>query len=105
HTLGYYFTENYHLPHGIACAIFTNDLLDYEMENHPEYTSAFFDSLNIGFEELKRTVASLLPPREFTLSDEEIEAMLPRYTGNKSVKNTYGTMDENDIKKILEKMK
>ena len=39
------------------------------------------------------------------IREEEIEAMLPRYTGNNAVKNTYGAMDENDIKKILEKMK
>ena len=102
HTLGYYFTENYHLPHGIA---FTNDLLDYEMENHPEYASSFFDSLGIDLNEMKRLIDSLLPPRDFSLSEEEIERMLPRYTGNKSVMNTYGTMDENDIKKILEKMR
>ena len=105
HTLGYYFTENYHLSHGFACAIFTNDLLDYEMENHPEYTTALFSSLNIGFDELKDLVGSLLPERGFSLSEKEIEAMLPRYSDNKSVKNTYGTMDVNDIRKILKKMK
>lgn len=105
HTLGYYFTENYKLPHGYACAIFTNDLINYEDKNHKEYTDEFFKAINIKKEEFKELVNKLLPPLEFKLSDQEIEKMLPRYDNNNSVKNTYGNMNVNDIKTILEKLK
>jgi len=105
HTLGYYFTENYHLPHGFACAIFTNDLIDYELKNHGSYAQDFFDSLNIDTGELKELISDLLPPIDFRLSEEEIEKMLPRYTDNNSVKNTYGTMTVEDIRQVLEKFR
>ncbi|MCR4633141.1 MAG: iron-containing alcohol dehydrogenase [Erysipelotrichaceae bacterium] len=101
HTLGYYFTEHYHLPHGFACALFTNDLIDYELENQPEYAKAFFDILKIDPQQMKRLVSDLLPDFDIHMSEEEIEAILPRYQNNKSVKNTYGKMEIEDIKKVL----
>ena len=104
HTLGYYFTERYHLPHGIACALFTNELLDYEYANHQEYCDAFFDALQIDREEMKALIDSLLPETEIHLSEEEIISLLPRYTDNGSVKNTYGQMTVNDIEAVLRRM-
>ena len=104
HTLGYYFTENYHLPHGFACAIFTDDLIDYEDQYHKEYTKNFFETLQIDKEEFKETISSLLPAYEFHLSEEEIQKILPRYENNNSVKNTYGSMNITDIEKVLRKL-
>ena len=105
HTLGYYFTEEYHLPHGIACCIFTDDLLEYEYENNREYTDEFFNSIQIDRKEMMEVIDSLLPDLNFRLSDEEIERIMPRYTNNNSVKNTYGTMTPDDIRKVLNKLK
>ena len=104
HTLGYYFTERYHLLHGFACALFTNELLDYEYENHPEYAREFFEAVQIDKEEMKERIRSLLPETAIHLSEEEIKAMLPRYTDNGSVKNTYGTMTVDDIERILKRL-
>ncbi|MBQ6479038.1 MAG: iron-containing alcohol dehydrogenase [Erysipelotrichaceae bacterium] len=105
HTLGYYFTEHYHLPHGFACAIFMNDLLDYEAVHHPEYADPFYATLQIKKEELQETVKKLLPVLDFRMSEKEIEALLPRYDGNKSVRNTYGKMGIEDIREVLNKLK
>ena len=104
HTLGYYFTEHYHLPHGFACALFTNDLLDYEETHHKEYSDAFYQILQIGKKELQETVSSLLPDFGIRMSEEEIASILPRYQNNNSVKNTYGEMNIEDIKNVLRKL-
>ena len=104
HTLGYYFTEHYHLPHGFACALFTNDLLDYEEANQKQYTEEFFDTLQIDKEEMKQTVSELLPDFNIHMPDEEIESILPRYENNNSVRNTYGHMNIDDIKNVLRKL-
>ena len=101
HTLGYYFTEQYHLPHGFACALFTNQLLDYEMKYHQQYAEQFFSVLQIYKEEMEELIVALVPKQEFHLSEEDINAILPRYQNNNSVKNTYGTMTAEDIKSIL----
>ncbi len=104
HTLGYYFTERYHLLHGFACALFTNELLDYEHKHHPDYCDSFFQTVQIDPEEMKKLIRSLLPDTEIHLTEEEIQAMLPRYTNNGSVKNTYGTMTVDDIEEILKRL-
>ena len=104
HTLGYYFTENYHLSHGFACALFTNDLLDYENENHKDYSDKLYDALQIDRQELKQTISSLLPDFGIKLSEEEIKAILPRYENNGSVRNTYGTMNIDDIEIVLSRL-
>ncbi len=104
HTLGYYFTEHYHLPHGFACALFTNDLLDYEEAHHKEYSDSFYQALNIEKTKLQETVAALLPDFGIHMDEEEIEAILPRYQNNNSVKNTYGQMNIDDIEKVLRKL-
>ena len=104
HNLGYYFTETYHLPHGFACALFTNDLLEYEETKHKEYFNAFFDALKIDVNEFKDTILSLLPDFGIHMTKQEIESILPRYENNNSVKNTYGKMNVDDIEKVLLKL-
>jgi alcohol dehydrogenase class IV len=105
HTLGYYFTETYHLPHGFACALFTNALLDYEEEHNKDYSDLLYQTLRIDKEELKETIRALLPDFGIHMSGEEIEAMLPRYENNSSVKNTYGTMNIGDIRRVLSELR
>ena len=105
HTLGYYFTEHYHLPHGFACALFSNDLIDYELKNHKDYADQFFQSLQIDAQELKEVISALVPDFDIHMSDEEITTLLPRYENNNSVKNTYGQMNIEDIKKVLSKFR
>lgn len=101
HTLGYYFTEHYQIPHGFACALFTNELLDYEAVKQEEYAKIFFDTLQIRKEDLKNVISALLPEYAFHLSLEEIDQILPRYENNNSVRNTYGTLNIEDIRNIL----
>ena len=101
HTLGYYFTETYHLPHGFACALFTNDLLEYEDTHHKEYSDRLYETLQISKEDLEKLIAGLLPDYDLHLSEEEIRNLLPRYENNGSVKNTYGNMNIKDIEEVL----
>ena len=105
HTLGYYFTEHYHLPHGFACALFSNDLIDYELSNHSDYAKDFFAALQIKAQDLKEVIAALVPDFDIHMSEAEITALLPRYENNNSVKNTYGQMNIEDIKKVLSKFR
>ena len=105
HTLGYYFTEHYHLPHGFACALFSNDLIDYELKNHQDYADQFFQTLQIDAQKLKEVISALVPDFDIHMSDEEITTLLPRYENNNSVKNTYGQMNIEDIKKVLSKFR
>ena len=101
HTLGYYFTEHYHLPHGVACAIFMGELIDFEYKNNKDYCQQFFNIIQMDKEEFKQLVNDLLPSLDIQMTLSQIEEIMPRYTNNNSVKNTYGQMQPEDIKEIL----
>lgn len=102
HALGYYFTENFNLPHGFACAIFMNHLIDFEHKNNLEYTNNFFSALNINIDNFKNVVSKLLTMVDkFTITENDISTILTRYKDNGSVKNTYGHMSIGDVEKII----
>lgn len=52
HTVGYYLTENYHVPHGLACAVFLPCLLEKAKKYCPEKCGAIEKQLGISSEVL-----------------------------------------------------
>ena len=103
HNVGYFFTEEYHIPHGFACALFQEDLFDFEMKNNREYAEEFFSRIGMNRQEYSELINSLIPPYEFVFTEEMLMSVLPRWNDNGSVKNTYGKMTVNDIEMILRK--
>ena len=103
HNVGYYFTENHHLPHGFACALFQEDLFDFEKANNREYTETFFDRIGMKQDEYVELINSLLPENDIVMDEETLEEILPRWKENGSVKNTLGHMTVEDVEKILRK--
>ena len=103
HNVGYYLTENFHLPHGFACAVFQEDLFDFEEANSKTYADRFFESIGMNKTEYTELIDSLLPENDFRISEETLAEILPRWDNNNSVKNTYGNMTVNDVEKILRK--
>ena len=103
HTLGYYLTENYNKPHGIACAIFMQDLIDFVSKDNKDYAKEFFKNINISKDEYMDLIKRLLPINDIKMSKEEIDSIMPRYKNNNSVNNTKGHIDIDDIRNILEK--
>lgn len=103
HNVGYYLTENFNVPHGFACAIFEEDLLNYEEKNNKEYFNEFIKKTKTNKDELISLINSLLPENNISISEETLKEILPRWQDNNSVKNTYGKVSVNDIEKILRK--
>ncbi|MBQ1534537.1 MAG: iron-containing alcohol dehydrogenase, partial [Erysipelotrichaceae bacterium] len=103
HNVGYYFTENYHLPHGFACALFQEDLFAFEMRSSKDYTEDFFKRIGMKQEEYVELINSLLPENDIVIDEETLAKILPRWKDNGSVKNTLGKMTAEDIEKILRK--
>ena len=103
HNVGYYFTENYHLPHGFACALFQEDLFDFESANNREYTEEFFDRIGMKRNEYAALINSLLSENDIIMDEETLEQILPRWENNGSVKNTLGHMTLEDVEEILRK--
>ena len=101
HNVGYFLTENYRVPHGFACAIFTRDILEYQMEVDSKYIQTFLSKVGLNKEKLIQEIESLLPKIEININEDELEALLPRWDGNATVNNTRKGMPIQRIEAIL----
>ena len=102
HNVGYYLTEQYHLSHGFASAIFLDDVLTYQKKNNNSYFNQFIKDINMSEEEFLK-LYQLIPNFNIKFSEEELKNILPRWDNNNSVKKTYGNMTVKDIEEILTK--
>jgi len=103
HNVGYYLTENYGVPHGIACAAFLEEIISYCRSSAPERITLMEQMSLSSTEKLLEVQKTALAGFELTLTDAEIEAALPRWENNGSVKNTLGNVTQADIRGFLSK--
>ena len=101
HSVGYFLTENFGVPHGFASARFLPALLELAAERVPAYADRFFRELGISREELLRLIRLSLPDDGIRMTEEEIAAALPRWENNGSVRNTCYDVGTEDIRDIL----
>ena len=107
HNVGYYLTETYHVPHGFASAIFLPAMIELVEQtcDDPTYAATFFDEIGEDKESFIRLVEGCLQmEQEVHMSPDEIEAALPRWENNGSVKNTRADVSVGDIRSILTRM-
>lgn len=101
HNVGYYLTETYHVPHGTACAVFLPDMLTHVKACAPDYTQKYYDGIGADENIVRALIAKCLPELAIHMTAQEIDAALPRWENNGSVKNTVGAVTAEDIRKIL----
>lgn len=101
HNVGYYLTENYHVPHGYACAVFLPDMLTRVRQADPSYAQSFYAEVGMDEDALVGLVRGCLPTLDIRMTDEEILAALPRWKDNGSVKNTRADVSVDTIHQIL----
>lgn len=104
HNVGYYLTETYGVPHGVASARFLPGLLALAEEKASAYAHRFYDELGIGRDELMRLIRLCLPEDGIAMTREEIAAALPRWENNGSVRNTCCEVSTEEIRKMLEQL-
>lgn len=103
HNVGYYLTEHYCIPHGFASAVFMPELLEHVRESAPEESAAFYRESGVTEETLLELVQKTVPQKGICLTEDEIQAALPRWEKNGSVRNTLGTVTTEQIAKMLRK--
>ncbi len=104
HNVGYYLTENYHVPHGFASAIFLPSMIELVEQtcDDPTYAATFFDEIGKDKNAFERMIEGCLQmDQKVHMTPEEIEAALPRWENNGSVKNTRADVSLDDIRTIL----
>ena len=101
HNVGYYLTENYGVAHGFASARFLPALISLVEEKQPAYAEGFFRELGLGREELLRLITLCLPENTIAMTEAEIDAALPRWENNNSVRNTCCEVSTAQLRGIL----
>lgn len=101
HNVGYYLTENYGLPHGFASAAFMAPMLDFAHDYDPAYADEFFCAAGTSEHDYRALVSRCLPELAVRMSAAEVEAALPRWEDNGSVKNTRASVSAEQIREIL----
>ena len=104
HNVGYYLTENFHIPHGFACAIFLPELFEVVSSYDPLYADQFFTACGIREVALTRLIKACLPKYKIHMTEDEIDAALPRWQNNGSVQNTRATISAASIREMLVRM-
>ena len=101
HNMGYYLTEQYHVPHGTASAVFLTQLLNYVRQEVPDLSHQFYKELGIRGFDMVELIRTVLVKPDIHMTKEEIENLLPRYENNNSVKNTVGYVSRDKIRQIF----
>lgn len=96
HTVGYFFTENYNVPHGFACALLMPEFLDRAKKYCPERVEAILKMLNCDYEALITSIRNLCDIK-LEYSSEDAEKVSFRWkNGVKNFDRTPGGFSYND---------
>lgn len=98
HKLGYFLTERFGSPHGFACAAFEPELIRQGTEKDPAGMVRLRACLDRSPEELIRLVEALAPAPKLALTTEELEALLPRWTGPDVLGSVTGGLEAEAIR-------
>ncbi len=79
HPLGYILTENYNVPHGMACAAFMTDFMKRAEQYTPEKAKRIYNILNTTSEEFEKVIIALTDVGNITMSGEEIQKHCSRF--------------------------
>lgn len=104
HTMGYFLTERYGIPHGRACAVYLPAYVRRGVEYLPHKAQPLFQALGCDLEtfcqELVRWNAVAFPH----LTPEEIEELLPRWEGARHFQNSPGGYTLQDARLLLSQL-
>ncbi len=78
HPLGYVLTENYGIPHGMACAAFFSAFIDRCVIFAPEKAKKFFEMTD-SIDEVKSVINSLVDLKGLSLSEEDAKKYALRW--------------------------
>ncbi|MBC8570596.1 iron-containing alcohol dehydrogenase family protein [Zongyangia hominis] len=100
HALSYVLTEDYHIAHGKACAIFLPEYIHRAQEAYPKKFAGFEAALGTHCETFVDLIKDLAR-MEVKMTPPQIEDYLPRFKGNANFQNTPGVFTLDDTKRVL----
>ncbi len=100
HGMSYALTEDYLVPHGLACAVFLPAFLAEAQRGDPEAFNLFIDACGTGPEGLDILLTSMTKLGIY-ISGDKIEAYRKRWDGLKNFRNSPTDFNHNDAAELL----
>ncbi|MBR6407453.1 MAG: iron-containing alcohol dehydrogenase [Clostridia bacterium] len=93
HPLGYVLSEEFGVPHGMACAVYLPELVRRGMEQSPDRANEYFDLLGCKWAQFNLVVTTLTDV-SVQLTEEQLQRYAKRWHGLKNFRNTPGGYNE-----------
>ncbi len=87
HGMGYALTEDYNVPHGIACAVFIPQYLDEAEKANPTLFGQVMNAMNSDKESVKNLISQLCD-LQLSIPDKKIQGYVARWETLKNFKNS-----------------
>lgn len=100
HGMGYALTEDYNVPHGLACAVFIPAYLREAEKAKPTLHKAFFDAMDTTPENLEAIIKQFCN-FDFTIPQEKINEYEMRWENLKNFKNSPTEFNNKDAAHLM----
>lgn len=103
HGMGYALTEDFGVPHGLACAVFLPQYLKEAEKADSKLYKDLFDAMNTDFDSLNSLFTEFCS-FDFKISEEQIENYVERWATLKNFKNSPTDFNNIDAGKLVKKL-
>ena len=101
HGMGYALTEDFGVPHGLACAVFLPQYLKEAEKADSDLYNKLMNTINTDFESLNALFCDFCL-FDFTVSDEQIANYVDRWATLKNFKNSPTNFNNKDAGKLVQ---
>ena len=101
HTMGYLLTENFGIPHGLACAVFQKDFYAYNKEVAPILAEEFLRRIGCSEEAYLGLLETVIPDCRIAMTQELILSAHDRWINNGSILKCQGSFTPDMADEIL----
>lgn len=103
HGMGYALTEDYGVPHGLACAVFLPQYIKEAQEADRELCNSLFEAMGTDFNSLENLFKNFCT-FDFKISEERIKGYEKRWEALKNFKNSPTDFNNYDAGNLVRKL-
>lgn len=103
HGMGYALTEDYNVPHGIACAVFIPQYLTEAEKANPVLFSQVLDAMNCNMASAEKLIEDLCD-LHLSIPDDKINEYVSRWETLKNFKNSPTDFNNEDAGRLVKRL-
>ena len=103
HGMGYALTEDYNVPHGVACAVFIPQYLDEAEKANPTLFDQVMNAMNSDKKSVKELISQLCD-LHLSIPDEKIQEYVTRWETLKNFKNSPTDFNNRDAGMLVKSL-